>query len=469
MEAAGLVFGAVALVKPICATIDETLKSYSGFGKDAERLRLRFAVSRTRLNSMERVLFDENKFSPAMAGRLIDHLPKNICDDMLALLRQLYGLLVEYAAVRAQFKMDEQEARVDIHGLADMSPEDRLNLLALDRKRTDASQQKAVGWARKLIWVAFDKSSTEKLVVEFEAWTQRTQTLLEAAWWPLSFFQTLARLQKLEEDGDAKTVGLLRGIKVRKLLVASPAEMSSQSQAKDTIPTDFCPGSQVGDFELGTLKGSDDHYIVEYKGYVLGGRSSVCDTVVRQRVLQLAALLHEAPLSDPALKVLQCTHYFEETPKSRFGLVYLLPSAGGATPRPTTLASVLDAAYQGGRPSLTARMRLAYKVAVCLQRLHTYSWVHKSLRPKNLLLFPSDDGLAEMEKAFEDPRLVGFEYSRQESDFSDQFGESEIKRNIYRHPSRWGQPTNRFEKIHDMYGMSCPSRSPCWTKSADPA
>ncbi|KAF4332072.1 kinase-like (PK-like) [Fusarium beomiforme] len=453
MEVAGLIFGAVVLVKPICTTIDEILENYSGFGKDAERLRLRFVVSRTRLDSMERVLFDDNKFAPAIPGRLIDHLPEKICDDMLALLRQLYGLLMEYAAVRAQYKIEQQEATVDVDSLSSLSPEDRIKLLALDKKKTDASQQKAIGWARKMMWVIFDKTSTEKLVSEFEVWAQRTQTLLEAVWWPLSCFQSLGRLQKLEEDEDAKTVGLLRGIGVRKLLVTSPALMHSQSKAIETIAKDFCSSSQIGALELGTLKGSNGLYMVEYKQYRPGGKSSISDAAVRQRVLQLAALLHEAPISDPALRVLQCTHYFEETLKSRFGLVYLLPSASGTNSEPTTLASILDANYKGGRPSLTARVCLAHKLALCLQRLHTYLWVHKSLRPENVLLFPSEDSLSEMQKSFEDPRLVGFEYSRQESDFSDQFGESEIKRNIYRYPSRWGQPTNRFEKIHDLYGV----------------
>ncbi|KAF5701480.1 kinase-like (PK-like) [Fusarium mundagurra] len=453
MEVAGLILGAVGLVKPICTTIDEILENYSGFGKDAERLRLRFVVSRTRLDSMERVLFDDNKFAPAIPGRLIDQLPEKICNDMLALLRQLYGLLMEYAAVRAQYKIEQQEATVDVDSLPSLSPEDRMKLLVLDKRKTDASQQKAIGWARKMMWVMFDKTSTEKLVSEFEVWAQRTQTLLEAVWWPLSCFQTLGRLQKLEEDEDAKSVGLLRGIGVRKLLVASPALIPSQSKAIETIAKDFCSSSQAGALELGTLKGSNGRYMVEYKQYRPGGKSSISDTAVRQRVLQLAALLHEAPISDPALRVLQCTHYFEETLKLRFGLIYRLPSAIGANSEPTTLASILDANYKGGRPSLTARIRLAHKLALCLQRLHTYLWVHKSLRPENVLLFPSEDSLSEMQKAFEDPRLVGLEYSRQESDFSDQFGESEIKRNIYRHPSRWGQPTNRFEKIHDIYGV----------------
>ena len=50
-----------------------------------------------------------------------------------------------------------------------------------------------------------------------------------------------------------------------------------------------------------------------YKRYAAsGGSSAASETVIRQQVLQLEALLHEAPISDPALRGLQCTHGLEE-------------------------------------------------------------------------------------------------------------------------------------------------------------
>lgn len=90
--------GSRCAIKPICTIIHDTLSSYRSFGKDAQKLRLRFVVQQT---CLKHVLFEDQKFLPAMPGRLIDRLPQKICDDILGLLQQFYGLLLEYAAMRA--------------------------------------------------------------------------------------------------------------------------------------------------------------------------------------------------------------------------------------------------------------------------------------------------------------------------------------------------------------------------------
>jgi hypothetical protein len=30
----------------------------------------------------------------------------------------------------------------------------------------------------------------------------------------------------------------------------------------------------------------------------------------------------------------------------------------------------------------------------------------------------------------------------------------DVSNDIYRHPNRWGEPTSRFEKLHDVYYLS---------------
>ncbi|KAL1874769.1 hypothetical protein VTK73DRAFT_188 [Phialemonium thermophilum] len=477
MEVAGLVLGAVALVQPICKTVHDTLESYQGFGKDAERLRLRFAVQQARLESFERLLFDKDKFAPVMPGRLIDHLPEKTCSDVLALLRQLYGMLLEYAAVRAQYKMQDRSDGTNGGGagnLFDGDVADRAAMLVREGKRADAAQQRSVGWVRKAFWVAFDKSSTEKLVREFEAWADRTRVLLEAAWWPLSFFETVERMRRLETDRDARAMGLLRGIGLRKLLASPPATVFGQTRAKEIVASAFAAAVTLGAFELGTLQeGAGDggvRYLVEYKQ--AGGPGNLLADVdaVRERVVQLAGLLNEAPQTDEDLRVLQCTHYFQDAKRCRFGLVFALPAwRSQDDAQLLTLAKRLGEGARA-RPSLSSRMRLAYRIALSLQRLHAYSWVHKSLRSENILLLPpsadrsdapgtqeasspASNTAASLASSLDDPRLIGFEYSRQEMAFSDRAGEFEIKRNIYRHPSRWGPPTTRFEKIHDMFAL----------------
>src|ERR1700727_4024093 len=114
MEVAGLALGVIVLIKPLCVTIHDAWASNVGFGKDAERIRLRFSVQKARLDSFERVLFEEDKFLSSMPGRLIDHLPPNISEDLVDLLRQLYGLLFEYITVKARYEFENRgdEGRV---------------------------------------------------------------------------------------------------------------------------------------------------------------------------------------------------------------------------------------------------------------------------------------------------------------------------------------------------------------------
>jgi hypothetical protein len=487
MEVAGLVLGAVVLVKPLCTTINETWSVYKSFGKDAERLRTRFAVQQHLLESFERVLFEENKFLPYMPGRLIDHLPPKVCSDLLSLLRQLYDLLFEYVAVRAQYKIEDSQINKDeipAEISRNLTTEERMRTLMQEGKKADAVGQKAVSWARKMRWVFVAKNSTENLVSEFEAWAGRMKALLETAWWPLPFFETVTRMQKLEEDGDARNVGLLEGIRIRKLLATPSAAIPIETRQSLEIPAfRFHPQSRFGDSELGHLledtctattttanRNTSPLYMVEYKNYDKR-RVPVGSIVIKQRIIQLAALLHTAPETDPALKVLKCINYFDDIARARIGFIYELQLTPLDTSQPISLSTLL--ATESLRPTLETRMCLAHTLALSLQRLHAYSWLHKSLRSDNILFFPTADDFMSSTPAtppattttltddqasscMANPRIVGFEYARLESDFSDGYGEADMKRNIYRHPARWEQPSEQFAKVHDIYGIPLP-------------
>ena len=53
------------------------------------------------------------------------------------------------------------------------------------------------------------------------------------------------------------------------------------------------------------------------------------------------------------------------------------------------------------------------------------------------------------------PWLCGFEGSRPDEEESKLQGDYSAMTNAYRHPVRWGQPTIRFEKSHDVYALVC--------------
>jgi hypothetical protein len=54
---------------------------------------------------------------------------------------------------------------------------------------------------------------------------------------------------------------------------------------------------------------------------------------------------------------------------------------------------------------------------------------------------------------YDNPFVVGFEFSREESDRSTTEQDDKLERNIYRHPDRQGPPEARFNMLHDIYSL----------------
>lgn len=88
------------------------------------------------------------------------------------------------------------------------------------------------------------------------------------------------------------------------------------------------------------------------------------------------------------------------------------------------------------------------------------SWVHKSIR-SDVVAFMAvgretsepDAGAPARESPagrfdLGKPYLFGFEYARAGDGTT-----HSLANNLYRHPDRWGRPTARFEKSHDMYAL----------------
>ncbi|CAG8957124.1 hypothetical protein HYFRA_00009325 [Hymenoscyphus fraxineus] len=51
---------------------------------------------------------------------------------------------------------------------------------------------------------------------------------------------------------------------------------------------------------------------------------------------------------------------------------------------------------------------------------------------------------------FGHPWLFGFEYSRAEEAATHLESDYSLVNNAYRHPERWGKPTVKFERSHDV-------------------
>jgi len=431
MDVAGLALGVIVLIKPICESVYETWTSAQNFGQDSERLRLRFAVQKTRLESFERVLFEPEKLVP---GIFFDRLPAQIRQNVIELLRQLYGMLYDYVVLKKRWELEAKDQNALVNKSAQLSSEERMAALIVGGKARDAEHGKSVSWVKKTWWALWEKKNSEKLVLEFEAWTERVQVLLEVSWWPLPFFSTVNQLNKLEKDEDARDAGLLTGIALRKLLI-SP-DLANEIKVLRISKSRFQAENSVQEFDIGQI--STTKVMVEYKDYDKGHAGGIND-ITSTRITQLVALLHES--KDPRFKLARCLYYFDDVAKSRIGLAFEQIS-----PQPTTLSSILVSKIQ---PSLDLRLKLAFSLAESVQLLHSVGWVHKSLRSNNIV-FANINSLDE-------PRIFGFDYSRAETDFSAGDADYEIILNLYRHPARSGKPSESFSKIHDIYGNLWPN------------
>lgn len=455
MEPAGLALGAIVLIKPMCKTIHDTWQGFRLYGSESEKLNLRFSVQASRIDSFEKILFEPGKLNPIVPGRVIDSLPNHVCQGLAGLLCELYSLMQEYVSRDSRYAQNQRPPNELATALKDVggtttSQQDVAVLLALSSKGA-ADKQKAADWMSKITWALRDKRAMEKLVVEFEHYTERLGSLVELAFWPLPLARSLSAITPLESDSDAANTGLSRGISIRKLVLEPSLSQPGKCQALLEMPrTSFRECGDSGVIQFGQLKGtSDSWHMVEYRTY---GDGSAADT--QDKIIQLAALLHRGPDADPQLKLCQCVGYFHDSTNARIGLVSRLPLSTAATPGSIpSLASLLS--IKSLRPRLQSRVRLALALVQTVHRLHLYGWLHKSLRSDNII-FPlghdSSGGSADSSSVLEDPRVRGFEYSRRESDFSSVQRQDDHIQNLYRHPARWGLPTERFNRIHDLYG-----------------
>ena len=193
------------------------------------------------------------------------------------------------------------------------------------------------------------------------------------------------------------------------------------------------------------------------------------------RVVDLATTLNSPRSDDYA--TLQCKGYFEEN--MQFCFIYHLPP--GCEPPPTSKPppSLLEQVTSSFKPSVTARIRLAYHLALSISKIHNDGWLHKGIRSENVLFFPRRWGGP---RSLDNPRLVGFDFARKEG--PDEYSEKpllvepsiltpifiyslasfdtlinkNLKRrktdiNIYRHPDALRDPNTTFAREHDYYGL----------------
>lgn len=112
---------------------------------------------------------------------------------------------------------------------------------------------------------------------------------------------------------------------------------------------------------------------------------------------------------------------------------------------PTTLRHLL---LEQTPVSTTIIVRTAKQLLKSVHYIHTCAFVHKNIKPDNILVFPSDSSV--LGSSF----LVGFNQFRNANFQTYLSGDSAWHRNLYRHPDRQGPVLQeRYIMQHDLYSI----------------
>ncbi|KAF8539093.1 hypothetical protein BDD12DRAFT_793371 [Trichophaea hybrida] len=200
--------------------------------------------------------------------------------------------------------------------------------------------------------------------------------------------------------------------------------------------------------------------LVEYRSY--GGADSRTVETIRGTVRNVAAELRLVDAS--TMSILECQGFSEDPLNKTFRLHFSIPEG---MEHPRSLRSLLSDERNrrlGKKHSITDRIQLAQSITTAVLYVHSCGFVHKNVRPENIIVFEPalSDNMPEAEKRLRRfpytigrPFLSGYDGIRDEKAVSSLADVTDWKRLIYLAPDRLGKIAVRkpFTWKYDVYSL----------------
>ncbi|KJZ70210.1 hypothetical protein HIM_10396 [Hirsutella minnesotensis 3608] len=208
-----------------------------------------------------------------------------------------------------------------------------------------------------------------------------------------------------------------------------------------------------------------EHVLVEWKEYAprRSGQSDLTEDQVICRVSDVVAILNSPPTF--LRNVLPSVGFFRDHRRncrgsSWIGIAYRT-FAVSYTDHCKSLRDLLTPQRHGNskelcpqwKPPLGERFRLAQTLAESLLQIHNCGWLHKGLRPENIVFFAHNSSIA-------NPYLLGWEYARsaREGQVTEAVNAWVEDAKLYRHPDWFKEPeasTSKYRIEFDQYQLGC--------------
>jgi hypothetical protein len=299
------------------------------------------------------------------------------------------------------------------------------------------------------------KKSLEKLLVELEAWMHR----FDPSWFLIicvggqALETTLAKVQQEQSPQPNKQGGPLASMQALRYAIQPTTAFAQAAHARDGTALEFDIHRLAG-IEPTTLLFSTAKLYVESKSTQAFIVEDI-DPSIRlptQCKLDVQNLARKLQHVDPGtFGMLRCEGYHIEADPIYGGglatveLIYRAPAT--ATQQPITLRQL----FLGAQPlSLSAIMRLAKQLVRSVCYVHTFDFVHKNIRPENVIVFQQDEDALELGDSY----LIGFTEFRNVNFQTNLMGDKAWHRSLYRHPSRQGlHVLQQYVMQHDIYSL----------------
>ena len=253
-------------------------------------------------------------------------------------------------------------------------------------------------------------------------------------------------LKVAAEDEVTKLAGVEDAIALRQYLLDSSLIPDKPEIPRSAVVLVATHRPSKERFRYGTVYGKP--VVIESFQYttVEAGSSEPPPNTISQIKKMVTQLSHSKRTS---FHILPCIGYFREPHAKRFSVVFAMPGKYTMEELPVALSELFGSRK---RVPLGLRIQLAYALATALENFHRIGWVHKELKSGNVR-FLRGGGAEPGAIEFAQPWLFGFECSRPED--ADSELHPEWRNNACRHPERWGNPTIKFERYHDVYALVC--------------
>lgn len=493
------VLGAVETCIHGCQQVHRLIRSYRHIDNDVVDLDLRLEEAISYLWSFARIhnLIVEDDNQRASGPRAAtDASPswKQLADKRLVLARDhiehARQILSKYETGRQATKSQTLESQsangTELFGTSILPTESR----NLERTNTTLVSRRAslkkVPIVRKLTWSTTDKHHLTEAVTQFEHDVQALVNLTMPKFWIIMHEAAASALRKrLENDPLAVPPEALRSIsssldddqriaqELHAHQLVKDLEAESQKQKESRIIVDFAksfpelvqvelPSDPVRSVTKYVRSGSSEPVLIEWKGY---DPKEITRDAVISRVSDVVCMLNSSPTF--LHNVLPSVGFFEDTrsnnhPLNWVGIAYNTSPLGNKR-NIRTLRDLLSrpsgplktASQEIWKPPLGHRFKLALRIAETLMTTQNCGWMHKGIRPENIVFFTVS------QKSVTDPYLLGWEYSRsgEKGQKTEPIRTWNTDSDLYQHPDYFvevtGPEESRYKPYFDHYQLGC--------------